>query len=103
MSNSTSILIHRSRGAYHFPYLIVLQHNSIPAYLSEVLAAPLAPLRGVSNDRLQPRIEVGGRTLLVLVPLLRRVSVRRLLKPVEEVVADRDRIIAALDLLFVGS
>ena len=41
--------------------------------------------------------------MLVLVPLLRRVSVRRLLKPVEEVVADRDRIIAALDLLFVGS
>lgn len=86
-----------------FPYLIVLQHDSVPPRLGEVLAAPLAPRGHSDADRLQPILVVGGHEFQLLTPYMDRIPVRRLRNPVTNLSDINPRIIKAIDMLFVGS
>ena len=91
-----------SRGGV-FPYLVVLQHDRVPPQAGEVLAAPLAPRDRTTAERLLPVVDVEGRRYQLLVPMMRRVSVDRLETPLFTLLDSRDRIIAAIDVLFAGS
>ena len=86
-----------------YPYLVVVQHDRIGAVSGEILAVPLGQQIGAGEDRLMPLVELNGERLRLLTPLMRRINARLLRAPIGTLVQDRDRIVAAIDLLFVGS
>jgi toxin CcdB len=85
------------------PFLVTLQSDLLVRNLDTVVVAPLeAANSGKFADRLNPRVEVDGMSFVIIAQEL--VTVRKsLLGGVRGSIADaRDRIIAALDLLFTG-
>jgi toxin CcdB len=91
----------RARGAY--PYLVVLQadiaalgRDRIVAFLAE--RAAIGPVGG----RLMPVVEIGGREFVLLMPSLTNVPVTELRGSVGNLKAFRDRIVDAIDWVFLG-
>jgi toxin CcdB len=85
------------------PFLVTLQSDLLDRTLDTVVVAPLERAdTGTFADKLNPRVIVDGRDFVIITQEL--VSVRKnVLGPTAgSVMADRDRIIAALDLLFTG-
>jgi toxin CcdB len=85
------------------PYLVTLQSDILARNLETVVVAPLEPAgQGPFADELNPRIEIAGTPFVLIAQEL--VTVRKAaLGPAQaSAVAERDRIIAALDLLFTG-
>lgn len=89
-----------SRGAY--PYLVILQHDHAESART-VVAAPLAPppLNPV-KPRLHPPITVDGRRHVIFVAQLAAISKAQVGKVVGTASSERDRIVAAIDMLFTG-
>ena len=88
------------RGAY--PYLVILEHDSVPVS-SNVIATPLVPPFRTSTSRLHPLLELHGKPMLLLTPLLGQFPRRLLRRPSANFSEFRPRIIAAVDMLFAGS
>jgi toxin CcdB len=85
------------------PFLVALQSDLLIRGLDTVVVAPLEPAAsGIFADRLNPRVEVDGQSLVLVAQEL--VTVRKsLLGTVRASIAgERSAIIAALDLLFIG-
>lgn len=86
------------------PYLVALQSDLLARSLDTVVV--VAPLElaagGTYADRLNPQVTVGEETYVLIAQEL--VTVRRsaLGLPQGSVAEDRDKVIAALDLLFTG-
>ncbi len=84
------------------PYVIVLQSD----LLSPLRSAVVAPLRRFGDtpvfDRLTPVLEVNGEKLVLALTEIVHLPVKRLGDPVANLASERDRIIAALDMLFTG-
>lgn len=91
----------RARRAY--PYLVVLQAD-IAALGRERIVAFLAARAqfGAVAGRLTPIVEVEGREYVVLMPSLTNVPVAELRKAVGNLNGFRDRIVEALDWMFLG-
>lgn len=84
------------------PFIVCIQHRDLD-YLATRMAAPLATQRVIQvASRLNPMLEVGGRTLYFLPQNLFAVPVRMLRKAIDNLERERDRIVAALDLVFTG-
>ena len=64
--------------------------------------APLVEAEGERPPRLYPTVEVSGRRLILVVSDLAALPRAALSTPVASLASERDRIIAALDLLFTG-
>jgi toxin CcdB len=85
------------------PYLVALQSDLLSRNFDTVVVAPLEPAAaGVFADRLNPRVTVDDSEYVLIAQEL--VTVRKsALGPARASLAyDRDRIIAALDMLFTG-
>lgn len=85
------------------PFLLVLQSELLDG-LDTRIVAPLARARGLSGraaERLNPLVEVDGEQLVMLTQQIGAVPLASLAR-VTNIERDRDRIIAALDLLFSG-
>lgn len=91
----------RARRAY--PFVVVLQAD-IAALGRERIVAFLAAKAqiGAIAGRLMPIVEVGGREFVVLMPSITNVPVAELRKAVGNLNAFRDRIVDALDWMFLG-
>ena len=89
------------RRSKEFPFLVVLQSDWI-ADTSSVVVAPLVEAEGERPPRLYPTVEVSGRRLILVVSDLAALPRAALSTPVASLASERDRIIAALDLLFTG-
>ena len=86
----------------HYPYLIVLQHDRL-ASLRSIVAAPLVEWTGtLEKSRLHPVVAVRGQRFVVFVEEMAAVPPSAFGEVVENVEADRYRIVAAIDLLFTG-
>jgi toxin CcdB len=84
------------------PYVIALQSDLIDALALQVVA-PLRHLEGATQlGRLTPTVTVLGQTLIFYPTEIVSLPRRLLGAPVANLAQDRDRIIAALDLLFTG-
>lgn len=94
--------IYQLQGA-GIDYLLELQDNLIDN-LSTRVVAPLAlpEVVGVPMKTLNPRIPVGGNDYILLTHLLAAIPLSTLGEPVASAQSQRDEIIAALDLLFIG-
>jgi toxin CcdB len=85
------------------PFLVTLQGDLLVRSLDTVVVAPLEPAAsGTFVDRLNPRVEVEGRTFVLVAQELVTVRKSALGSAHGSVAGARDAIIAALDLLFTG-
>jgi hypothetical protein len=84
------------------PYLIWVQHRFLDAAASR-LVAPLSIERAFNHwPRLNPELLVLGQRLFLVPTDLASLSPKHLRAPVANLESDRDRIVAALDLVFTG-
>jgi len=85
------------------PFLVALQSDLLVRSLDTVVVAPLEPAAsGTFADRLNPQIEVDGRSFVLVAQELVTVRKSVLGKPHGSIAAARDAIIRALDILFTG-
>lgn len=91
----------RARRA--FPYVVVLQSDASAQGRERIIAfvAPRSQLAPVAG-RLTPIIELAGKEFIVLMPWLTNVPASELRTPVANLSAFRDRIVDAVDWLFLG-
>jgi toxin CcdB len=84
------------------PFLVVVQHNRFSGLSTRILA-PLVTKRVVAHEsRLSPRVMVQGNSYFFDPTNVVTLQVRRLGRVIANVETDRDRIIAALDLVFTA-
>jgi toxin CcdB len=82
---------------------VALQSDLLARSLDTVVVAPLEPATsGTFADRLNPRIEVDGRDLVLIAQEI--VTVRKSVLGATQgsIASERDKIIGALDLLLAG-
>ena len=85
------------------PFLVALQSNLLARTLDTVVVAPLEPAgSGTFADRLNPQLIVDGQPFALVAQEIVTVRKAGLGAPRASVAAERDKIIAALDLLFTG-
>jgi toxin CcdB len=92
-----------SRSRDRQPYLVALQSDLLSQNLDTVVVAPLE--RAAADnvvDRLNPHLEVEGESLVLVAQELVTVRKAALGQARASVEGERDKIIAALDLLFTG-
>ena len=85
------------------PYLATLQSDLLARNLDTTVVAPLEPASsGTFADRLNPRVEIDGQSFVLITQEL--VTIRRSVLGATRgsIAAERDAIIAALDVLFTG-
>jgi toxin CcdB len=85
------------------PFLMALQSDLLSRTLDTVVVAPLEPAgTGTFADRLNPRIEIDSQPFVLIAQELVTVRKSALGPSRGSAAAERDRIIAALDVLFTG-
>jgi len=85
------------------PFLVALQSDLLARTLDTVVVAPLERAdTGRFADRLNPQVVVDGQAFALIAQEIVTVRKSALRNPVGSLAAERDRIIAALDLLFTG-
>jgi toxin CcdB len=85
------------------PLLVALQSDLLARSLDTVVVAPLEPAAaGTFAERLNPRVTVDGEPFALIAQEIATVRKSTLGQPLGSIAADRDKIIAALDLLFTG-
>jgi toxin CcdB len=83
--------------------LVSLQSDLLSRNLDTVVVAPLEPAdTDTFADRLNPRLDVDNEQFVLIAQELVTVRKAALGQPRGSVALDRDRIIAALDVLFTG-
>lgn len=90
-----------ARGA--FPFVVILQSDYAETGRTRVVAflAPAGQVRHPSR-RILPEISHEGADYLVFLPEITNLPASLLRHPVGEIASFRDRIVPALDLLFLG-
>jgi toxin CcdB len=85
------------------PFLVALQSDVLARTLDTVVVAPLErAASGTFADRLNPQVVVDGERFALIAQEVATVRKSALRNPVGSLAAERDKIIAALDLLFTG-
>jgi toxin CcdB len=85
------------------PFLVALQSDLLARSLDTVVVAPLERAdSGTFADRLNPRVTLDGAPFALITQEIVTVRKSALRNPVGSIAAERDNIIAALDLLFTG-
>lgn len=83
------------------PYLLSVQHHLLDE-LATRLVAPLCREPPKLPIRFCPPLSVDGTTVFLDPTDIYAAAIRRLSDPIFNLAADRERIIAALDLVFTG-
>ncbi len=86
-----------------FPYVVVLQHDLAEAGPDRVIAflAPFAAMPAAPG-RLLPTVDVGSERFRLLVPSLTNVPLKALGAVVGNIAEEREKIVRAIDWLFLG-
>ena len=85
-----------------YPHVIVIQHDSLMT-TGDVIVAPLvAPLK-MPRTRVYPLLALRSDIVMLLTPNLATFPRRFLKRPVTNLATQRGDIVAAVDMLFVGS
>ncbi len=88
----------------HIPYLLDVQSDLLSGLSTRIVVPLYLQQRGQPEaiSRLQPVVEIEGRTCVMMTPEMAGVAAKLLRKSVASLAARRTEIIAALDLLFTG-
>jgi toxin CcdB len=85
------------------PFLVALQSDLLMRVLDTVVVAPLEPKDSATfADRLNPEVEVDGQSFVLIAQEIVTIRKTMLGKTHGSIARDRDKVIAALDLLFTG-
>lgn len=84
------------------PYLLAVQHDAISETASVVMVPLVPPLRTSKPSRLYPQFTIDGKDYMMLTPDLASLPRSALSTPVANLTRDRNKIVAALDILLVG-
>jgi len=87
-----------------FPLLLVVQSDLLEPLKTRVVV-PLSPAvtaKARAMQSLTPNITVAGKEYLMVTPQLAGISVSQIGALVDTVASERDKIIAAIDLLMTG-
>jgi len=87
-----------------FPLLLVVQSDLLEPLKTRVVV-PLSPAvtaKARAMQSLTPNITVAGKEYLMVTPQLAGISVSQIGALVDTVASERDKIIAAIDLLITG-
>jgi len=85
------------------PFLVEMQSDLLARNLDTVVVAPLERIgSGLYADRLNPRFTVDGEAFVLITQELVTVRKSSLGHSVGSIASERDKVIAALDLLFAG-
>ena len=85
------------------PLLVTLQSDVLARALDTIVVAPLEPKgSGTFADRLNPEVEVDGQAFVLITQEIVTVRKNVLGASRASIAKDRDKVIAALDLLFTG-
>jgi toxin CcdB len=85
------------------PFLVSLQSDLLLQSLDTVVVAPLEPAAsGTFADRLNPEIEIDSGKFVLIAQEVATIRKNALGHPQGSVAGARDKIIAALDMLFTG-
>jgi toxin CcdB len=85
------------------PLLVTLQSDVLARALDTIVVAPLEPKgSGTFADRLNPEVEVDGQAFVLITQEIVTVRKNVLGASCASIAKDRDKVIAALDLLFTG-
>ncbi|HEX2592766.1 MAG TPA: CcdB family protein [Rhizomicrobium sp.] len=84
------------------PYVITIQHLFLRDLPTCVIVPLVVPEALHIQPRLNPALDVNGRKLHLSPTEPFALSTRLLSKPIANLAADRDRIVAALDMVFTG-
>ena len=92
-----------ARARRAFPYVVVLQ-SDISAIGPDRIVAFLAAKAhaGLTGGRLMPAVQLGGREFILLMPSITNVSEAALRGSVGNLSAFRDRIVDAIDWVFLS-
>jgi toxin CcdB len=92
-----------SRSRERQPFLVALQSDLLTRTLDTLVVAPLEPASsGTFADRLNPQVEVDGSLFVLITQEIVTVRKSVLGETHASIASERDRIIGALDLLFIG-
>ena len=92
----------QTRNAY--PYILDIQHSLIEDIATRIVV-PLGDAKKFKNEALKgltPKVEFGGKVLLILIPQITSMPTKVLKYPVGTLLHLRDEIITALDLAISG-
>ena len=85
------------------PLLLAVQHDGTSETASVVMVPLVAPLKAKRHSRLYPLFAITGKEYMLLTPDLASLPRVVLGEPIATLVGERDKIVAALDILLVGS
>ncbi len=85
-----------------YPYIVVLQSDALRHIATRVVAPLGAPRKIQFLERLLPEVTVKGTRYVIAIPELGAVPLSELKAPIANLESHRDRIVAALDLVFTG-
>ena len=92
-----------ARSRERQPLLVTLQSDLLARALDTIVVAPLEPKgSGTFADRLNPEVEVDGQAYVLITQEIVTVRKNVLGASRASIAKDRDKVIAALDLLFTG-
>lgn len=104
MSQLTVYRNKNSRTNKEIPFLVDVQSDLL-SELKTRLVIPLVPLSNLKPRplaKLAPEMAIEGTALILMTPLLAGVSVKELGEPVENLLDQRPKILAAIDFLISG-
>ena len=84
------------------PYLVCIQHHLLEHIGTRVTASLITDPTASAASRLNPAIRVESQSLYLDPTDIMTFSIARLGMPIANLAAERDRIVAALDLVFTG-
>ena len=85
------------------PYLVVLQTNGLVDLNTRVVAPLIPPKRIPFFERLMPEVVVKGTRYVIDITNIGVVPTRELPGAIMNIESHRDRIVAAIDLVFTGA
>lgn len=90
------------RSASHAPYLLDVQCDWLHTGLRVVVPLVRPEYHGPPMKKLNPTVQVDGSPFVVSPSEIGSIPDSELHKPIANVAADRDALVAALDFLFQG-
>jgi hypothetical protein len=89
-------------GRRERPFVVSLQHYSLDHYPTRIVAPLVVDGAVVPMGRMTPLFEVERQKLRLSLTEIVTLPIRFLKPPVANLESERDRIVAALDLVFIG-
>jgi toxin CcdB len=91
-----------ARGRATHPFFVVLQSDLVSGIRTRVVAPLAHSAKLKSRERLLPEVRIAGQRYVISMPDLGAVPVHALPPAIDNIERERDRIVAAVDVLFTG-